>query len=71
MLTCHNTILILKDLMRRGFQGPGRCSMWGSANEEVVHLLLGCPFAITIWQEVLHLTCGILLKTTILFPKRE
>jgi hypothetical protein len=40
-------------LAQRGLPRSARCLLWDQSEETMMHLLTGCPFAGTIWHEVL------------------
>ena len=43
----------MKNLRKRGLEGPSRCSLCKNYEENIDHLLLSCPFSREVWQEVL------------------
>jgi hypothetical protein len=52
-LACQDRCWTGERLARRGLQHPPRCPLCDQAGETMGHLLTGCPFARTIWHEVL------------------
>lgn len=55
LLVVQNQILTQEILTKRGYQGPGRCSLCLSVGEDINHLFLHCPFASSVWICVLQL----------------
>jgi hypothetical protein len=51
----HKSILTSENLRRRGWQGPSRCPLCTSEEETTDHLLLNCPFAKEVWENVVML----------------
>ena len=49
----HGKILTGDNLMKRGFAGPFRCSLCSEANENIQHIFLDCPYAISVWNEIM------------------
>jgi hypothetical protein len=52
-LACLDRCWTAERLARRGLPHPARCLLCDQAEETMMHLLTGCPFARTIWHEVL------------------
>ena len=49
----HRSILTVEHLRKRGLEGPSRCSLCKSDEENIDHLLLSCPFSREVWKEAL------------------
>ena len=43
-------ILTWDILQRRGFEGPGICSLCHDAGENINHLMINCPFTVQVWH---------------------
>ena len=52
----HERVLTGENLEKRGFAGPFRCPLCAEASENINHLFLNCPYAISVWKEVMK--CG-------------
>ena len=50
----HERVLTGKNLEKRGFTGPFRCPLCAEATKNISHLFLICPYAISVWREVLN-----------------
>ena len=50
----HEKVLTGENLEKRGFIGPFRCPLCSEASENINHLFLICPYAISVWREVLN-----------------
>lgn len=51
-----NTILMWDDLQRRGWVGPGRCSLYQSALlDSAYYIFISCEYTMSIWM---HLNVG-------------
>jgi hypothetical protein len=46
----HRGVLSGENLRRRGWEGPSRCPLCCQEEETTDHLLLGCPYAMEVWQ---------------------
>ena len=49
----HGRILTGENLEKRRMVGPFRCPLCAEASETISHLFLKCPYAISMWREVL------------------
>ena len=49
----HGRILTGENLEKRGIVGPFRFPLCADAAETINHLFLNCPYATTVWMEVL------------------
>ena len=49
----HGRILIGENMERRGIAGPFRCPLCATAGETITHLFLQCPYAKSMWEDVL------------------
>ena len=49
----HDSILTWDNLLKRGWEGPSRCPLCASHEENSTHLFLQCPFAREIWNILL------------------
>lgn len=49
-----NVILTRNNLQQRGWQGPSRCILCGTATEIVTHFMAECTYTKMIWMEVAH-----------------
>ena len=52
-MVIQNRILTEDNLMKRGFNGPSTCILCKGAVESVSHLFIFCPFARTIWNQLM------------------
>lgn len=57
---CHTG---LDKFIERRWNGPSFYSLYGKHKEEIVHLLLNCPFAIQVWTKSATLLDLILVST--------
>ena len=39
--------------MKKGFVGPFHCPLCADASENISHLFLKCPYAISVWKDVM------------------
>ncbi|KAL0458057.1 UNVERIFIED_CONTAM: hypothetical protein Slati_0432900 [Sesamum latifolium] len=46
---CRNSLPTVMNLARRGVTVSGACPWCGDESEDVLHCLLGCPFARLVW----------------------
>jgi hypothetical protein len=51
-LIAENKILTWKNLQKRGWKGPGMCSLCKAHRESTKHLFLNCPFTRLVWDEL-------------------
>ena len=51
-LAFSNKLLTWEMLEKRGFEGPGLCSLCRSSNETSSHLFALCPYAGNVWMGV-------------------
>ena len=49
----HERVLTDENLEKRGLAGPFRCPLCTEASENISHLFLKCPYAISVWKDVL------------------
>ena len=49
----HERVLTGENLEKKGFAGPFRCPLCDEASKNVSHLFLKCPYAISVWMDVL------------------
>ena len=49
----HERVLTGENLEKGGFDGPFCCPLCAEASENISHLFLKCPYAISIWKDVL------------------
>ena len=50
----HERILTGENLEKKGFAGPFRCPLCAEDFENISHFFLKCPYAISVWKEVLN-----------------
>lgn len=53
-LMVHNNILAWDNIHKRGFQDHGICSLCKEDLEDMEHIFLSCPSAISVWSAVLQ-----------------
>lgn len=46
----HRSILNWVNLTKKGFQGPSLCSLCQQEAESMQHILINCPFSVTLWD---------------------
>jgi hypothetical protein len=46
----HNKLLTAENLLKRGIQGPSRCTLCKEAVESSHHLFFECNFAAQVWE---------------------
>ena len=51
----HNNVLTSDNLRKRGMEGPSRCPLCVSEEENADHLLLNCSFACEVWKDTLKI----------------
>ena len=51
----HNSVLTSDNLRKRGMEGPSRCPLCVSEEENADHLLLNCSFACEVWKDTLKI----------------
>jgi hypothetical protein len=51
-LCLHNKLLTWEVLRKRGWHGPGLCSLCKDATEDTSHLFLHCAFTANIWNHL-------------------
>jgi hypothetical protein len=51
----HKSIMTSENLRQRGWKGPSRCPLCISEEETTDHLLLTCPYAKEVWENVVML----------------
>jgi len=51
-LALEGKILTWDTLQKRGWTGPGHCSLCKSDCESVSHIFIACPFAISVWNAI-------------------
>ena len=49
----HGRVLTGENLEKRGIAGPFRFPLCAVDAENISHLFLKCPYAISVWKEVL------------------
>jgi hypothetical protein len=49
-LAGKDRILTWEALQRRGWEGPGFCSLCKKASEDLPHLMIHCPFTREVWN---------------------
>jgi hypothetical protein len=49
-LILKQRILTWENLIKRGFNGPSRCLLFGDAEENILHLFVECSFNLNIWD---------------------
>ena len=49
----HERVLTGEHLEKRGLVGPFQCPLCAEASKNINHLFLKCPYAISIWEDVL------------------
>ena len=49
----HERVLTGENLEKRGLPGPFRCPLYAETSENISHLFLKCPYAISVWKDVL------------------
>ena len=45
-------ILTWNMLQRKGFEGPGICSLCHAAGENITHLIIDYPFTVLVWKHI-------------------
>ena len=59
-------ILTWNMLQRKGFEGPGICSLCQDAEESITHLMIDCPFSVLVWKHI-----GQLFETDLIWHGRH
>ena len=42
-------------LQRKGFEGPGICSLCHDVEENITHMMINCSFSVQVWKHIGHL----------------
>lgn len=53
-LAGNDRILTWEALQRRGWEGPGFCSLCKKSSEDLPHLMIHCPFTRAVWNVMLQ-----------------
>jgi len=51
-LLAKDEILSWKNLQKRGWKGPGICSLCKAHSESTKHIFFKCPFTRSVWEEL-------------------